>query len=586
MKLVYGDQVVENASVVIEPSRLCHHDEPGRIKQLIELTVPADVSNGGYAVRQLLGQDPDIGAKSVVTLEVALTQQQIEKLKTITEDELRDIRNGVNPAMIYGVRVYDSEPMDVEEFITGKKWPKWFTPSKTLKDATGSEIICFRRDSENSGHTFCVGGKHYSWHEWKGDGLQLEEITEPEAQAIIAHSVKPTGEYLGCVQWFQHQNPSVIVRRDSHDRCTYFEHDSEPVSGLAWHESFTAWVKSGEWTEITQQEAESRIAYNRKFAGLTAQEPQPGMCKREQFAGGGAPSPRNCDVCLEGPCPRVIPVQCGDDSDPALKALRTLAQQSGFDPAGMSPKDIADQLGAVIKPAEQAATNESEMLEFPVEQVDVPRVGIDELRWADAGDIWNPVCSADAWQSKIWAARKNEFRIRCLPQHLPPARNAVEPKPIPRNIPNLAFVGIDWAKRPDITATVVVTTDPGRRIVELTMQSVLTPGVWVVAFDDKSHMLLEINQERTLEAPVPAARISGPIGVKLPVQFRTPAMPKDYGRKVYFREDEYELHDLKTGVLKGYDEDQKVYMVSVEGERTRYLKHRQIWTIDEPTDGF
>ena len=73
MKLVYGDQVVENASVVIEPSRLCHHDEPGRIKQLIELTVPADVSNGGYAVRQLLGQDPDIGAKSVVTLEVALT---------------------------------------------------------------------------------------------------------------------------------------------------------------------------------------------------------------------------------------------------------------------------------------------------------------------------------------------------------------------------------------------------------------------------------------------------------------------------------------------------------------------------------
>jgi len=116
LKFLYGDQV-ENESVVIEPSRLSQHDKPGRIKKLIELTVPADVSNGGYAVRQLLGQDPDIGAKSVVTLEVALTQQQIEKLKNITEDDLSSIRNGVNPAMIFGVRVYDSEPMDVEEFI-------------------------------------------------------------------------------------------------------------------------------------------------------------------------------------------------------------------------------------------------------------------------------------------------------------------------------------------------------------------------------------------------------------------------------------------------------------------------------------
>jgi hypothetical protein len=303
MKLVYGDQVIENATVTVQS-----HNKPERTKQLIELTVPADASNGGYAVRQLLGQDPDIGAKSVVTLEVDLTEQQIERLKNITEDELRGIRNGVNPAMIYGVRVYDSEPMSFEEFITGKKWPRWFTPSQNMKDATGTEIICFRRDSENSGEAFCVGGKHYPVHEWKGDGLQLEEITEQEAQAIIAHSVKPTGEYLGCIQWFQHSQPSVIVRRDSHDRCTYF--DQRLVTpGILWDYHMSQWVKSGDWKEITQQEAERRIEQNRMPAEPKAQEPQPGICKREQFGGGGTPSPRNCDVCLEGPCLRVIPVQ-------------------------------------------------------------------------------------------------------------------------------------------------------------------------------------------------------------------------------------------------------------------------------------
>jgi len=166
--------------------------------------------------------------------------------------------------------------------------------------------------------------------------------------------------------------------------------------------------------------------------------------------------------------------------------------------------------------------------------------------------------------------------------------------PCPRVIPVQAeqlnslesHVGVDWAAGQDFTATVAVTTEPELRIVELTMQSVLTPGVWVVAFDHKSHMLLEIKQERTLEAPVPASKISGPIGVKLPVQFRSPVMPSDYGRKVYFRDEEFELEGLRTGFLKGFSEEEMVYMVSVDGERTRYLKCRHIWIIDQPTEGF
>jgi hypothetical protein len=682
MKLVYGDQVIENATVTVQP-----HNKAQRTKQLIELTVPADASNGGYAVRQLLGQDPDIGAKSVVMLEVALTQQQIDRLKNITQDELREIRNGVNPSMIYGVQVYDSEPMDVEELITGKKWPRWFTLPAGLKDSTGNEMICIRRDSSQSGETFCLGGARYLWHEWHGDDLQLEEITEQEAQAIIAHSVKPTGEtvsqwpkffvhdgtvypdmwlleqtteewgfayfynrpkvqwrfssngpksyyrqishaeaieisadvavgkmstvnvkptgeWLGCVQWFQHSNPNVIIRRDSHDRCTYFEQGFPAAKKIRWDEQASRCIKSGQWTEITQHEAEQRM---------------PWMCKREQYAGGGTPSPRDCDVCLEGPCPRVIPVQCDDDSDPAFKALLTLAQQAGFDSAGMSPKDIADRLiaanqriaaetsslqqtversfeqlpadrDAVIRLKELVSAKDQQMWEFPVEQVDVPRAGIDQVSLIDSADWWNEICDDNVWNKATWAARRHNFKIRCLPQHVPPARNVAVlwPEPLSASPPDLAFVGVDYAQGPDISATVAVTTEPEQQIVELTVHSVLTPGCWVIAFSHKEHFVVEVSTEQKLNGPIPAAKLSGPIGVKFPLRHRVPVMPKDYGRQVVCRDMEnFSIYDVKTGTLQGFDPVKKVFMVAEQnGNHMMYRRENEVWIIDHPTEGF
>jgi hypothetical protein len=606
MKLVNGDQVVQT------------HNNARRTKQLIELTVPADASNGGYAVRQLLGQDPDIGAKAVVTLEVELTKQQIESLKNITDDQLREIRNGVNPAMIYGVRVYDSEPMSVEEFITGKKWPRWFMPSQSLKDATGVEIVCFRRDDEQSGETFCVGGKRYGWHHCKGDDLHVEEITEQEAQAIIAHSVNPTGEYLGCVQWFQHSQPTVIVRRDSRDRCTYF--DQQLVTpDILWDYHMSQWVKSGQWTEITRDEAKQRIEQNRKLAALTARESQPGMCKREQFSGGGTPSPRDCDVCLEGPCTRVIPVQTEDTDSPAMQALRNLAQQRGIDTAGMEAKDIADRLiaanqriaaatsslqqtversfeqlpadrDAVIRLKELASDKEQQMQEFPVEQVDVPRAGIDQVSLIDSADWWNEICEDNVWNKATWAARRHNFKIRCLPEHFPPARNVAVlwPEPLSASPSDLAFAGVDYAQGPDISATVAVTTEPEQQIVELTMHSVLTPGCWVIAFSHKEHFVVEICTEQKLNGPIPAAKLSGPIGVKFPLQYRPPVMPKDYGRQVVCRDmQNYNVYEVSTGTLRGFDPVKKLFMVGDQGSnRTMYLRENEVWIIDEPTEGF
>lgn len=624
MKIVYGDQVIENASVVIQPSRLCPHDEPGRIIKLIELTVPADASNGGYAVRQLLGQDPDICAKSVVTLEVALTQQQISRLENITEDDLRDIRNGVNPAMIFGVRVYDSEPIDVEEFITGKKWPRWFTPSQNMKDATGTEIICFRRDSQHSGETFCIGGKSYTWHEWKGDDLQFEEITEQEAQAIIAHSVKPTGEWLGCVQWFQHQNPNVIIRRDSHDRCTYCEYDREPVSGLVWSENFTEWVKSREWIEITHDEAEKRIEYNRRFAGLTPPYPKPQMCKREQYAGGGTPSPRNCDVCLEGPCQRVIPVQTEEAASPAMQALRKLAQQRGIDPAGMASKAIADALIAANQQIAAETSNLQQTVERSFEQLPA-----DCDMVIKRGDKSLGCDNEAACLEKAWVTTNEPIRLSDCVNHLygkepgsdclceacgrgpctripvnilPQVRNAAEPKPIPRNIPNLAFVGIDWAKRSDVAATQQVNLLPfslGEVPLQLELRSSFdSEGIWLYAVDDDLRLAFVRAQDvgtksYTFTIEVPCIQLCGYPRVKWPVGYRHAVMPKDYGKEVMY------FSDTRTGwgrgILRGMEKnnteaDRMIIDLPAKDEmfdpERITVGARLVFIIDQPTEGF
>ena len=763
MKLVYGDHVVENASVVIEPSRLYPHDEPGRIIKLIELTVPADASNGGYAVRQLLGQDPDICAKSVVTLEVALTQQQISRLENITEDELRDIRNGVNPAMIYGVRVYDSEPMNVEDFIVGKlreesgksqkcklpvwyrpresriipgrpeiilwridsehygetfvrgggSWdwfaeespvsddmveitqqeaelllkkerepavfPKWLVPLYDQRNTIGNKIICIRRDSETGSEMFCEGGRSYLSNMWDGHSVNLTEITEQEAQAIIAHSVNPTGEYPGCVQWFQHSLPSVIVRRDSRDQCTYFD-ERLVTPGILWDYHMSQWVKSGVWKEITQQEAELRIEQNRKPAELKAQEPKPGMCKREQFAGGGTPSPRSCDVCLEGPCPRVIPVQTEEADSPAMQALRKLAQQCGIDPAGLNAEQMADRViehnrnrpyslscgsetcsmngkqsdpgsaflqvpcrgcgdktqaqaqmiaankrvvaeltkmhnaiarsfqqlpadrDAVIRPIDLAAAKDDQMLEFHVEQVKVPRAGIDHVSLIESGGRWNEVCEDNVWNAATWAARRHNFKIRCLPQHLPPVRNAAEPKPLPRNIPNLAFVGIDWGNRSDIGAKQQVSLLPlslGEVPLQLELRSSFdSEGIWLYAVDDDLRLAFVRAQDvgtksYTFTIEVPCIQLCGYPRVKWPVGYRHAVMPKDYGKEVMY------FNDTRTGwgrgILRGMEKnnteaDRMIIDLPAKDEmfdpERITVGARLVFIIDQPTEGF
>lgn len=91
----------------------------------------------------------------------------------------------------------------------------------------------------------------------------------------VPEKVKPSGQYLGCVQWFQHNVPEIIVRRDAHDRATYFERDLPPAENVLWDNHYSQYVETGYWKEITEQEAKRRIEANRKVPqrGLECENP-------------------------------------------------------------------------------------------------------------------------------------------------------------------------------------------------------------------------------------------------------------------------------------------------------------------------
>jgi len=255
----------------------------------------------------------------------------------------------------------------------------------------------------------------------------------------------------------------------------------------------------------------------------------------------------------------------------------------------------------VIKSSEQAATNESEMLEFPVEQVDRPRTGIDQVKplndecsWMEAKDLYG-------WLISEWETHRQKYKIRCLTQHLPPVRNATEPKPIPPNIPNLAFVGVDWGNSPDIAAAWKVNTLPfcfGEDPLQLQLRSGFDrEGIWlyVVAGDLRLALVTqnEIEAGRySFPINVPCVHICSYPRVKWPVEYRNAAMPKDYGKEVmYFGDFGPEwgrgiLRGLRTTGTGREDLMVEIQTEAMNGPRTESIDSRRVFIIDQPTEGF
>lgn len=73
------------------------------------MTVPAHQPNIDYAVRQLFGGDPDVSPKVTVLVNANLTAEQRLRLYSLTDQDLKDIRNGVNPVTIHQVEAVESE---------------------------------------------------------------------------------------------------------------------------------------------------------------------------------------------------------------------------------------------------------------------------------------------------------------------------------------------------------------------------------------------------------------------------------------------------------------------------------------------
>jgi len=123
-------------------------------------------------------------------------------------------------------------------------------------------------------------------------------------------------------------------------------------------------------------------------------------------------------------------------------------------------------------------------------------------------------------------------------------------------------------------------------IIELEMQSVLTPGVWVMSFTGKKHFLIEIHEDKVLDGPVPAKKISEPIVVKFPPNHRLPEMPQDYGCKVFYRDrEDIECYSVKTGTLQGFDTVKKVFIVfDDESHRMMYSHSNEVWIVDKSAE--
>lgn len=363
-------------------------------------------------------------------------------------------------------------------------------------------------------------------------------------------------------------------------------------------------------SRLSQHDEPGRI---KKLIELTV----PADASNGGYAGGGTPSPRICDVCLEGPCQRVIPVQTEEAASPAMQAMQKLARMQGVDPTGLSIRQLSEKLvliesneqiaqatagiqqvveigwqqlpadrEMVIKPSASAATTESEMLEFPVEQVDIPRAGIDQVSLIDSADWWNEIRDDNVWNKATWAARRHNFKIRCLPQHLPPARNAAEPKHIPRNIPNLAFAGIDWGKGSDITANQHMSH-------MLKLHKVLTPGVWLYLTTlDGCLQLMIVDNDVELSAELPAVCLSKQTHFKTPIEWREPVLPKDYGKTVWWHDVEALTHPThKSGRLVGASDNGSFFVIDPHDKaftagRSVHKKKRFVFIIDQQTEGF
>jgi hypothetical protein len=214
------------------------------------------------------------------------------------------------------------------------------------------------------------------------------------------------------------------------------------------------------------------------------------------------------------------------------------------------------------------------------------------MRWVDAGDVWNMVRDGNDWEPILWSQEREHFRIRCLPQHLPPVKNVVTPdlNTIPRNLPNLAFVGVDWAATKDSTQRADVVYQ-GSAPLSMTMKKVLTPGIWVICTTAGPEVEVLIVKDATeLDTEIPAVRLTTQTHFKTPVEMREPVLPKDFGKTVWWSEPDMATRERpshSSGRLVGQSDGGKVLIVERgHGTRTTHVRRQYAFIVDQPADGF
>jgi hypothetical protein len=83
--------------------------------------------------------------------------------------------------------------------------------------------------------------------------------------------------------------------------------------------------------------------------------------------------------------------------------------------------------------------------------------------------------------------------------------------------------------------------------------------------------------------------ISGPVGFKIPIEYRKPVMPKDYGKQVHYSKVEHatDAFEYGTALLHGHNPQRGTFVLHDPGaDQSLSINEKFCWIVDEPTNGF
>jgi hypothetical protein len=349
------------------------------------------------------------------------------------------------------------------------------------------------------------------------------------------------------ITFWRHYQDGVVVVRVSKTRCVYFEREQTSVN-VQWDNHYDHYVKVGKWAELAKNHALEIIKANRRTA------------LRRLY----------CQQSEQSTCTEVDSTTVHEPySWEYLAADREMV---------VKLKDLS--FGA----KECSLSGIQEDLTSPF--VSIPCRGCATMNTEDLKPIKLSRCKQQAFGGGGSPSPRECEVCGEGPCTMIPV-NIVKTG---QNLPNLAFVGIDWGAKKDTSHSVEVAYQ-GSVPLSMKMEKILEPGIWVICTTAGPEIdVLIVNNRTELDTEIPAVRLTTQTHFKTPVEMREPVLPKDFGKTVWWSEPDMSTRERpshSSGRLVGQSDGGKVLIVERgHGTRTTYVRRQYAFIVDQPADGF